>query len=191
MSKKGSITTADYLAFNYANRLISMLLNDGKPQMALLMGTMLYTGLRISDTLKLKWSDLINQEILIITEQKTGKTRKIGINPVLQKLAKKVRNKLGIKDNTQFIFISRKKVVYNKSSIIAKFKIVQDRYGIEGNFSSHSLRKSFGRRIYEMSAHKDYALAQLMRIFKHSSQEETLCYLGIREEEINNIYMSL
>ena len=45
----------------------------------------IYSGLRISDILNLKVKDLRNQTNFILNEQKTGKTKRIAINPSLKK----------------------------------------------------------------------------------------------------------
>src|SRR5678816_3282896 len=43
------------------------------------------SGLRISDILKLKVKDVRNQTHFILREQKTGKSQRLKINPVLKK----------------------------------------------------------------------------------------------------------
>ena len=57
--------------------------------------------------------------------------------------------------------------------------------------SSHSLRKTFGRRIYENHNRSEEALIYLSELFNHSSSSTTRTYLGIKKEELNNIYLSL
>ncbi|MBK7387664.1 MAG: hypothetical protein IPI23_00945 [Bacteroidetes bacterium] len=43
-----------------------------------------YCGLRLSDILQLQWSDILNKDQFELIEKKTGKHRKIGINPNLK-----------------------------------------------------------------------------------------------------------
>ena len=58
-----------------------------------------------------------------------------------------------------------------------------------GNFSCHSLRKTFGRQVYNMnSENSELALVKLMEIFNHSSGAITKRYLGLRQEELLNTY---
>jgi integrase len=59
------------------------------------------------------------------------------------------------------------------------------------NISSLSLRKSFGRRVYENNGESEKALTYLSELFNHSSQSITRQYLGIRQEELNDIYDGL
>ena len=56
------------------------------------------------------------------------------------------------------------------------------------NISTHSMRKSFGRRVYESCGESEKALNYLSELFNHSSISITRKYLGIRQEELNNIY---
>ena len=58
-----------------------------------------------------------------------------------------------------------------------------------GNFSCHSLRKTFGRQVYNMNNdNSELALVKLMELFNHSSVSITKRYLGLRQEELLNTY---
>jgi len=61
----------------------------------------------------------------------------------------------------------------------------------KGKVSSHSLRKSFGRRVWENDGESERSLIYLSEIFNHSSIQMTRIYLGIRQEELNEVYLSL
>ena len=57
------------------------------------------------------------------------------------------------------------------------------------NFSCHSLRKTFGRQVYNMNSdNAELALVKLMELFNHSSVAITKRYLGLRQEEILQTY---
>ena len=58
------------------------------------------------------------------------------------------------------------------------------------NISSHSLRKSGSRFIWENNGHSDEYLIKLSSILNHSSTSITRRYLGISKEEIKDIYQS-
>src|ERR1017187_149099 len=45
-----------------------------------------YTGLRISDIIKLRWSDIYEKRELALSEEKTNKFRKITINESLDEI---------------------------------------------------------------------------------------------------------
>ena len=60
------------------------------------------------------------------------------------------------------------------------------------NSSCHSLRKTFGRQVYNQnSENAELALVKLMELFNHSSVAITKRYLGLRQEEILQAYDSL
>ena len=54
--------------------------------------------------------------------------------------------------------------------------------------STHFMRKSFGRKVYSNNNESEHALVLLMDIFNHSSLQITKRYLGIRQEEIYDVY---
>jgi len=56
--------------------------------------------------------------------------------------------------------------------------------GIE-NFGTHSLCKTWGYHTYKASS---YNIALIMDTFSHSSQTITLRYIGINQEEKDNLY---
>ena len=56
------------------------------------------------------------------------------------------------------------------------------------NISTHSLRKSGSRFIWENNGHSDEYLIKLSSILNHSSTSITRRYLGISREEIKDIY---
>ena len=57
------------------------------------------------------------------------------------------------------------------------------------NFSSHSLRKCFGREIFNRSAENaELAIVKLSQIFNHSNPAITRRYLGISQKELLDTY---
>ena len=73
------------------------------------------------------------------------------------------------------------------------FKALKVKYQIRiKNFSTHSLRKTFGRRVVDMAgADAERALIKLSEIFNHTSPMVTRRYLGLRQEELGEVYDSL
>ena len=57
--------------------------------------------------------------------------------------------------------------------------------GLKGNFGSHTLRKTWG---YHQRVTGGQATALLMRAFGHASEAQTLEYLCIQPEEIDELY---
>jgi integrase len=59
---------------------------------------------------------------------------------------------------------------------------------LKGNYGSHTLRKTWG---YMQRTKQDTPIPLLMQAFGHASQQQTLAYLCIQDEEIDSIYTSL
>ena len=182
MSAKGTITRADYIDWNIAVEKVR-LIKDKKPVMAALIATGICTGLRISDLKGLKVEALGPQ--IMIVEKKTRKPRILQLNPwALEMLGSPNLPSSG------FLFSKDGMSALTTQHINRELKnIFADVKGVR--ISSHSLRKTFGRRVMEQHGYSAEALLLLMDAFNHSSPAMTKVYLGIRQEEVNKIYMSV
>ena len=87
--------------------LISKLERDGEYKFCLLIVTGVFTGLRISDLLQLKFSQFTGTDFLNITEKKTKKERRIKINSDLKDIIERVKPKMNIVDDENFIFLNK------------------------------------------------------------------------------------
>ena len=190
MSLKYSTTTADYLVWSDAMNLIRKLAKDGNYKMSLLIALGCFTGLRISDILALRWEQILSTEEFTIIEKKTGKKRVLRLNSQLQQHIKECYEQIqpiGIKAP---ILVSQKGTVFTIQRINVILKEIKRKYRLKvKNFSCHSLRKTFGRQVYNMnSENSELALVKLMELFNHSSLAITKRYLGLRQEEILQTY---
>jgi integrase len=184
MSLKGTTTTADYLDYEKVMYKANNMLNDDATKV---VGAYIIiavnTGLRCGDVLNLSFDDL-KKDTVTITEGKTKKTKTIAINDKIKELV----NKLG-KDKTGSPFITQKGSIITIQHLNVMLKKLLKEKGL--NVSSHSMRKTFGRRVYFNNNESEKALMYLMELYNHSSLMMTKKYLGIRQEELNNIYLSL
>lgn len=190
MSLKYSTTTADYLVWSDAMNLIRKLTKDGNYKMSLLIALGCFTGLRISDILALRWSQILYTEEFTIIEKKTGKQRTLRLNPQLQKHIQECYEQIkpiGIKAP---VLVSQKGTVFTVQAVNRILKEIKKKYRLKiKNFSCHSLRKTFGRQVYTMNGdNSELALVKLMELFNHSSVSITKRYLGLRQEEILQTY---
>ena len=190
MSLKYSTTTADFLVWSDAMNLIRKLAKDGNYKMSLLIALGCFTGLRISDILALRWSQILYTEEFTIIEKKTGKQRTLRLNPQLQKHIQECYGQIkpiGIKAP---ILVSQKGTIFTVQAINRILKEIKKKYRLKiKNFSCHSLRKTFGRQVYTMNGeNSELALVKLMELFNHSSVSITKRYLGLRQEEILQTY---
>src|SRR5699024_2813140 len=144
------------------------------------------TTLRISDILPLKVRD-VSGDYILLNERKTNKAKRIRINESV----KNALHNLVPSDATpdDFLFPSRKGD--KPISRVQAWRILDSAAKNAGlshiRFGSHSLRKTAAYHAYNNGT--DIAL--LMRVLNHSSEKETLRYIGIESEHIDNVYESL
>lgn len=194
MSKKGQITTTTYFDWNDFISIITRLEKDENYKFCLLISTGVFTGLRISDLLSLRYSDLLKGETFPIREKKTKKRRNIKVNRDLRELVERVVKKTRVKNLNDLMFLNKYGTkAIDKSYVNVKLKEIVKMYRIKisGNISSHTFRKTLGHRVMEVNNYSNESLVLLMELFGHSSMSITKRYLGIREQEIHNVYDSL
>lgn len=190
MSRKNSHTTSDALNWNDALNLIHRLYKDGDYRLSLLVGCGCFFGLRISDLRTLRWNMLLEGKTFELHEKKTGKYRVVKINQDFQKHIQECYEALGITNPEEYCFLSSKKVVFSTQRINVLLKGLKQRYNLKvGNFSTHTLRKTFGRKVVAMAGENaEVPLIKLMELFNHSSLAITKRYLGLRQEELLETY---
>jgi len=195
-STKGQKKTSDYIDYDVAfDKGRELLWKDKTMVIGFYVIFAINTGLRVSDVMNIKHSDLSDLrpgDYLNVTEHKTKKVRKIQVNDKIFEAYKYLSGKLTEqrKYNPEgFVFTSQKTTVFATVSINRILKTVFA--GKARNVSTHSLRKSFGRRVYEANKRSEHSLILLSDIFQHSNTAITRRYLGLRQEEIDNVYLNL
>lgn len=145
------------------------------------------TGLRVSDLLDLKVCDVRNQDYIILIEKKTAKTKKKNktkrflINNDLK--AEIQAYTQGMADN-DYLFPSQKGGHIKRIRAYEILNEVGAKAGV-GEIGTHTMRKTFGYHFYKK--YKDVAMLQ--RIFGHSAPSVTLRYIGIEQDEIDEVLM--
>jgi integrase len=190
MSAKFSKSTSDYLEWNQAMNLIRNLYNEENYKMSLLISFGAFWGLRISDILSLKWEQVYNLDEFTLVERKTKKARDIKINSQLIRHIADCYQNINPCTLDEFIFTSQKGTVFSIQRINVILKDMKIRYNLKiKNFSSHSLRKCFGREIFNRSGENaELAIVKLSQLFNHSSTSITRRYLGISQKELLETY---
>lgn len=135
------------------------------------------TGLRISDLLTLKVSDVRDKNHIVIKEKKTGKTKRFLINGCFKNSLEDYINSMA---DDEYLFQSRNG---NNKPItrMQAYRIINDacrQVGIKDQIGTHTLRKTFGYHHYQQ--YKDVAILQ--DIFNHSAPSVTLRYIGINDD---------
>ncbi len=163
-------------------------LSGKNPKYGLLLKFGLNTGLRISDILPIRVKDIFNgsgelHEYLILTEKKTGKEKKIKVNNALRKaLQAYVKSENLLPECC--IFSSRKGSYFGRVQAYRVLKEAAEIVGIE-NFGTHSLRKTWGYWTYKVSR---YNIGLIMDTFNHSSPSITLRYIGVNQDQKDELY---
>lgn len=188
--RKGKFTVSDYLEFDYAlNKGLKTLRTEKNFKLGFLVVLGINVGLRISDLLRLTFEDIENG-ILYVQEKKTDKRRTIKINDNVL-TAFEVFKKRSKRSNG-LLFLSNSKKVKKPFSVQYVNRSIKKYFAKPNlNISTHTLRKTFGRRVWDNNNQSDKALVYLSEIFEHSSISITRRYLGIRQEQLNEIYMNL
>jgi integrase len=196
VSKKGCRFTSDFVEYSAATlKGQELLWSEKQSILGFYIIFAINTGLRVSDILSRKHSELINLrsgDFLSLTEKKTKKFKQIQINSKITEsylyLSKKLQE-TGKFDPDGYIFTSQKGSVYCIESLNTILKKVFS--GFAEHVSSHSLRKSFGRHVYDRNGQSENALTVLSEMLNHESLKTTRIYLGLRREELGNVYMNL
>ena len=190
MAARNQYRTSDYMEWDSMLSLIRRLYRDGDYRMSLLIGCGSFFGLRISDLLTLTWAMLLNGDSFVINEKKTGKRRQVKINKDFQKHIKDCHDALQITNDNQKCFLSQKKVVYSTQRVNVLFKEIKAKYHLKvEHFSTHSMRKTFGRKVFEAAGtDAPLALMRLQTLFNHASPTITKKYLGITDSELESSY---
>ena len=190
MSAKFSTTTADHLEWSQSMNLIRNLFNDKNYKMSLLISMGSFWGLRISDILSLKWNQVFDLDEFELIEMKTQKKREVKINSQLKLHIEDCYKKIKPRSLDEFIFTSQKGSVYSVQRINVVLKDFKLKYNLPiKNFSTHSLRKCFGREIFNRSgSNAELALVKLSHLFNHSNPAITRRYLGISQKELLDTY---
>jgi len=147
------------------------------------------TSLRVSDFRRFKVADLKGKDYAQIQAKKTGKEARILINPQARK---EINRLLAGRRGDEYIFQSRQKdMVTHKYRPISRqrcYQIINEiakEAGIEDRIGCHTLRKTFGYHYYKMTGD----VVSLQRILCHSYQRETLVYIGVVQENIDESLM--
>lgn len=164
-------------------------------------------GLRVSDLVTLRFSDLIDENFSFKTtfpvlERKTKNTRKVKKNRYLtineavmdavELYLKHCPSKLD-----DYMFRSESNRGINSGKPISTFSVERllkkaaSEIGLKCHVSTHTLRKTFGYHQMIMGGNDPRRLLLLQKMFGHSSAAQTLEYIGLTGEEIQEAYLGL
>ena len=154
----------------------------------LLVSVCLNSALRICDVLRLRWEDIYNFKCnclkthITLTEQKTGKRTEILIDSALKNTINLYISESGAAPHRGYLFTNRNLTPITRVQAYRIIKSGGEAVGLE--ISCHSLRKTFGYHAWK----KGVPPVMLMKIYNHSSFEVTKRYLGIEQEDKDEVF---
>lgn len=137
----------------------------------------LNTGLRVSDILDLKVSDI--KRTIELTEQKTGKIKRFQLSDsfydeLIQYIKSYCRG--------EWLFPSKTGEPLSYAQAYKIIKTAGKKAGID-DIGTHTMRKTFGYYAYNVLK---VPIAYIMEALNHSSESHTLRYIGITEDVMND-----
>lgn len=189
------------------NRISRYLIDNGRYRDNMLFIVGINFGLRISDLLQLRFTQLINDDFSFkttfpILEKKTRNTRKvqrnryISINDAVMDAVTLYLKHTHCKLD-DYLFRSESNRGSNQNKPMTRMsadrilKGIANDLSLENKMATHSLRKTFAYHQMVMSNNDPRKLLLLQKMFGHSSAAQTLDYIGITSEEIEDAYMKL
>lgn len=159
-------------------------------------------GLRVSDLLRLRFCHFIDEdyqwrEYVELEEKKTAKRRVVGVNEAMRQAItmylQQTKREISLND---YLFISESNNSKTNDKPLARYSVdriiknVVRELHLDYKVGTHTLRKTFGYHQLAKSDNDPRKLFLLQKMFKHNSMRETMCYIGLTDEEIMDAYCS-
>ena len=180
------------LTVNEVNNLLEQ--PDTKKKLGLrdraLLETLYATGIRVSELINLKFTDLHEELKLVKVFGKGSKERLIPISEValswIDSYKEKVRDPLILKigKNTDFIFLNSRGSSLTRQAVWQIIKHYCKMAGIQKNVTPHTLRHTFATHLLENGAD----LRVVQEILGHSDISTTQIYTNLSQKHILQVY---
>jgi integrase len=163
------------------------------PRNLLLFVLGINSALRVSDLLNLRVRDVVDEngktrEFLEVREKKTGKTKQFELS---KNALKALRLYLAAVNPKPAHYLFRSREGRNRPlSRQQVHKILSDSaetVGIRERVGTHSLRKTFGYHAHQAGV----SISLLQWLLNHSSQATTMRYLGLTQDDANQVIRDL
>lgn len=150
-------------------------------------------SLRISDLRNLRFDEMDGPRVEL-NEIKTGKYKEITISEPVRKAVERLRAWYKEKypyDQPVYLFQAMGNRVksldpkpISSTYLYNKLNEATEAIGLDGNFGTHTMRKTFGYHRYI----NNMPIKQLQRLLNHGSESTTLSYIGYTQEEDRQSY---
>ena len=146
--------------------------------------TVIYSGLRVSDILKLRVKDVRGKDYISMREKKTGKEKRFIINKHLKKILEVYTRG---KDDLQYLLENPK--THKPISRQRAYQVIKkagEEFGVY-DLGTHTMRKTFGYHMYQAT----HDAVMLMKLFNHSEIHVTLRYIGVEQDQTDRAIAKL
>lgn len=180
----------DTLSVDEINQLIGAIdlsRDEGERNRAILE-TLYGCGLRVSELINLRLSDLYFEEDFILVTGKGNKQRFVPISDINKKYIniyrKEVRVHLAIqKDHEDFVFLNRRGKQLTRAMIFTIIKQLAKKIGLQKNISPHTFRHSFATHLLENGAD----LRAIQQMLGHESITTTEVYMHVNRKHLTKV----
>ncbi len=147
-------------------------------------------GFRISDLLTLTWQDLFLPDGKTfrpwsgITEKKTGKMKGLYNSGSQKYILEYLASFPQDTTKSTLVFTNRQGKQLSRTTVMTFVKEATEAVGLNGNFNTHSIRKTFAYHYFLMISEKEggsMALAKTQAMLNHLNTATTLKYLGMSQ----------
>lgn len=137
---------------------------------------------------------LLAGDDLIVKQSKNKKYRSVTLNQnAYEAVQLCLSNHPQANDPTNPLFYSKVTGRKLQSNTISKYMKRWCRLvNLEGNYASHTMRKTFGYHVYRNAGRngmRQPRIAELMTAYGHATERQTLEYLCIQDRDISRLYM--
>lgn len=155
-----------------------------------MLETLYSCGLRVSELINLKISDLFFDEGFIQVTGKGNKQRFIPIANVTMKYIDIYKNEIRIhenpvKEHQDVLFLNRRGKKLSRAMIFTLIKQLADKAGVRKTISPHTFRHSFATHLLENGAD----LRAIQQMLGHESITTTEIYMHVNRKHLSDVLM--
>lgn len=181
----------DYLTIEEVDKLLDIPLNNAFDYRNKAMLETLYaTGIRVSELINIRVSDIDFNECFIRITGKGSKERIVPFNDecndYLEKYINEYRNLLLKKKDSEYVFINSLSGKISRQGFFKILKEICQKQGINKNVSPHLLRHSFATHLLNNGAD----LRIIQELLGHSDLSTTQIYTEVLNEKLKKDYES-
>ncbi|MEX0313298.1 MAG: site-specific tyrosine recombinase XerD [Allomuricauda sp.] len=153
-----------------------------------ILETLYGCGLRVSELINLKLSDLFFEEDFIKVTGKGNKQRFVPISSINKKYINIYRNEIRVhlkieKEHQDFLFLNRRGKQLTRAMIFTIVKRLAEAIGLKKNISPHTFRHSFATHLLENGAD----LRAIQQMLGHSSITTTEIYMHVNRQHLADV----